>query len=168
MFNNKKNQSGFTLVEMMITIGIIAILAAIAYPNYMQYIQRARMEAARAEMADNIRMMEQHYAKNRTMCENKDSNNLCTSMPKAIENAAADFYDTSIIADPMSTNSSSYIIISVPNAKNKYTNSTLQTRQLYLLYYSNGSGYVKCTQSGFEKVKTQNNPSDDSNGCSVV
>lgn len=168
MLNNKKKQSGFTLVEMMIAIGILAILAAIAYPSYMQYIQRARMESARAEIADNVRMMEQHYAKNRTMCATKKTDNTCASMPTPVENIAADFYDTSIIIDPMSKDSSSYIITSIPNSKAKYSETTLANRELHLLYYSNGSGYVKCTKAGFEKVKSQTDATGDSTGCSVM
>lgn len=169
MLNNKKNQSGFTLVEMMIVIGILAILAAIAYPNYMQYVQRARMEAARAEMTDNIRMMEEHYAKNRTVCEISNANGSCKTMPSAVENIAAEHYDTKIIADPMNPDSSNYVITSVPNGKAKYSSATLNNKQLYMLYYSNGSGFTKCTKGGYDKVvKQKNADNSNSDGCSVM
>jgi type IV pilus assembly protein PilE len=60
-----KQQRGFTLIELMITIAIIAILAAIALPAYNDYTQRAKLTEAFSALSDFRVRMEQFYQDNR-------------------------------------------------------------------------------------------------------
>lgn len=51
-------QRGFTLMEVLITMVILAILAAIAIPNYAAYMQRSRRAEARAALLEAAIWME--------------------------------------------------------------------------------------------------------------
>ncbi|MBU0752075.1 MAG: prepilin-type N-terminal cleavage/methylation domain-containing protein [Gammaproteobacteria bacterium] len=58
--------SGFTLIELLIVIAIIAALAAIAIPNYTEYIMRSKITEAVATLSDLRVRMEQFFQDNRT------------------------------------------------------------------------------------------------------
>lgn len=45
-----RGEHGFTLIELMITVAVIGILAAVAFPSYTQYIVRANRSAAQSFM----------------------------------------------------------------------------------------------------------------------
>ena len=57
---------GFTLIELMITVAIIAILAAIALPNYTQYVVRGKIAEGTSELAQWRNRMERFFQDNRT------------------------------------------------------------------------------------------------------
>lgn len=61
-----KVQKGFTLVELMIVVTIVAILASIGIPAYNDYVLRGKLTEAMTELAAMRVRLEQYYQDNRT------------------------------------------------------------------------------------------------------
>ena len=59
-------KEGFTLIELMVTVAIIAIIAAIALPAYNDYVKRGKIQEATANLADMRVKLEQYFQDNRT------------------------------------------------------------------------------------------------------
>ena len=57
---------GFTLIEVMITVAIIGILAAVAYPSYRDYIVRGQLVDATTALSTFRADMERHFQDNRS------------------------------------------------------------------------------------------------------
>ncbi|QZA77536.1 type IV pilin protein [Deefgea tanakiae] len=56
-----KKTSGFTLIELMITVAVIGILASIAIPSYSTYIKKARRTDAQTVLLQNANVLERIY-----------------------------------------------------------------------------------------------------------
>ncbi|MEO5881395.1 MAG: type IV pilin protein [Caldimonas sp.] len=61
-----RTQHGFTLIELMITVAIIAILSAIAIPQYSEYVMRSRITEAVTALSDQRLKMERYFQDNRS------------------------------------------------------------------------------------------------------
>ncbi len=62
----KNKSSGFTLIELMVTVVIIGILAAIAYPSYQDSVKQSRRAAAQVALISLGNAMERVFTQNNT------------------------------------------------------------------------------------------------------
>ena len=61
--------SGFTLIELMVTVVIVAILATIAVPSYLQQVRKSRRSSAKATMMDLANREQQYLLSTRTYAD---------------------------------------------------------------------------------------------------
>ena len=59
--NCYRTARGFTLIELMVTVAIVAILAGTALPAYTDYVRRGQLPDAFSALADYRVKMEQYY-----------------------------------------------------------------------------------------------------------
>jgi len=62
----KKGFSGFTLVELMITLAIFSLLVSLAYPSYTGFVARSKRAAAKTELMRIVQIQERYYIDQRT------------------------------------------------------------------------------------------------------
>ena len=60
-----RRNAGFTLIELMIVVAVVAILTRVAYPNYTDYVVRGKMTEATSNLGGLRVNMEQYYQDNR-------------------------------------------------------------------------------------------------------
>jgi type IV pilus assembly protein PilE len=64
--NNQVRQRGFTLLELMITVVVVAILAAIAIPSYVSAMQQSRRSDATSALTGAAGQMERYFTEQGT------------------------------------------------------------------------------------------------------
>ncbi|MFZ5486615.1 MAG: type IV pilin protein [Burkholderiaceae bacterium] len=60
----KASSRGFTLIELMIVVAVVAILAAIAYPSYRDSVLKGRRAEGRAALAELLQQEERYMTQN--------------------------------------------------------------------------------------------------------
>jgi type IV pilus assembly protein PilE len=74
-----KTNRGFTLLELLVVVGVVAILASVAYPSYNDYVVRGRLAEGMSTLSDGRVKMEQYFQDNRTYAAASPAANGCPS-----------------------------------------------------------------------------------------
>ena len=98
-YRNARDSAGFTLIEAMIVVAIIAILTAVALPSYTSYIQRGRLTEATAKLSDIRTRLEVFFQDNRKY----GASGTGCGVPVAANNSGYFNFTCYLNSDPAST-----------------------------------------------------------------
>jgi type IV pilus assembly protein PilE len=79
-----KMHRGFTLIELMVTVAVVAIMASVAYPSYQAYLIRNNRAAAQSALMDVAQRQQQFLLDNRGYTCDLTSTGLNWTVPASV------------------------------------------------------------------------------------
>jgi type IV pilus assembly protein PilE len=130
--HNRGQNHGFSLVELLVVVAVVAILAAVAYPTYREQVASGHRADMQAELMRLAQYMERLYTE--TGCYNPGSDNDCASGTAAAPTitTTSDYYSVSFPAAPTGNpTENTFTIQATPNADSAQAgNGILQINHL--------------------------------------
>ena len=99
---NSQKLKGFTLIELMVAVAIVAILASVALPSYTIYIARAKRADARTQLVQVAQFMQRFYTANDQYQYDRSANEVSTRIPAGLARSPSDgtaLYTLTVVAD---------------------------------------------------------------------
>ena len=110
-WTTKANALGFTLIEVMITVVIVAILASVAVPSYLSSVRDSRRADAKQAILTAAQTMESFYAMNMTYVGSSNGTTPTIFTTKVPKDGSEHYYTLSFAAAPTA---STYTLQAVP------------------------------------------------------
>lgn len=137
MIIGRKQNKGFTLIEIMIALVIMGILVSIAYPSYVSYIMKSRRSDALAALAQYQITLERCYA------QNFSYNGTCGSLPSFPAKSAQGYYNVTL-----ASGTSTYTLTATPLGTQAQDTTcakfTVDQSNLRSGFDSSGTSQVSC------------------------
>ncbi len=132
-----KRQRGFTLIELMIVVVIVGILAAVGIPSYRGYIEKGRLQTAKAIIMEAAQVLERSYSLNNSYPAASGYPDALKTSPKTGEGTTT-YFD--ITYSPANSNTTYTIVATV---KSPYSPNKCKV----LRYHSSGARNASDTLS---------------------
>ena len=87
--------TGFTLIEVMVTVTIVAILAAVAYPSYLGQVRRGNRAEVKRALMEDAQFLERNYTvnncyhRNDAACTTAAANVTINNLPSSAQSPAS-------------------------------------------------------------------------------
>jgi type IV pilus assembly protein PilE len=91
---------GFSLIELMIVVAIIAVLTAIAYPNYTRHVIKTRRAAATACLSQYANYMERYYTTNMAYNKAGTTDNVLPNLDCRSAQQTGNYYSYEFVGTP--------------------------------------------------------------------
>lgn len=134
-----QRHGGFTLIELMITVAIIGILAAVAYPAYTEQVAKGRRADARVRLVAAQQWMERYYTERYSYA----------SAGETTENADFDAQTAFVTSPPAGEGQPMYTLGVVVDGR---TYTLTATRQAGSAMENDACGNLTLTQDGTRSV----------------
>ncbi len=107
----RRDARGFTLIELMIVVVVVAILSTVAYPSYHEFIVKSKRAEGKAALLEAAQSLERHFTNYNTY-----PSNLTTAGVRTFsgDNAAKAAYTIAIAAGTTGSLASSFALTATP------------------------------------------------------